>query len=103
MLHFNFPWDGAGPPGALLFIVIIYGLFWLLTLGFALTRVDLDPVTRFMWVFVVVSVPVIGVLFYVLLCPPRPSPISKRPRDPLNPLSGTPWENNPDHTRQSGD
>ena len=101
MFNINYPWGAANASGAVLTLLLIYGLLWLLTLGLALTRMDLDPVTRFMWVFVIISVPVIGVLFYFVLCSTRP-PLPSRPRDRPNPLSGTPWEGDPGHMRKTG-
>lgn len=39
-------------------------LVWLVGLFFLLSRQDLNPATKFMWVFVVVSIPVFGLIFY---------------------------------------
>lgn len=55
-------------PGFVLLIVIGV-LFWLAILAAALWRSDLDPVTKFMWVFVIVSLSIVGALLYLLIAP----------------------------------
>lgn len=45
-------------------VVIVWLVIWLVGLQGLLARNDLEPVTKFMWVFVVVSVPVFGLVFY---------------------------------------
>lgn len=40
-------------------------LVWLYVLHCALSRSDLDPVTKLTWVLVVILVPVFGVVFYL--------------------------------------
>lgn len=44
-------------------------LVWLLVLATALSRKDLDPVTRLMWVLVIILVPIFGVLLYWFVAP----------------------------------
>jgi type VI protein secretion system component VasK len=54
----------------LIVLAVIWLVIWLFVLYRLLARPDLRPVTKFMWVFVVVSVPFFGVLFY-WFCPIR--------------------------------
>ena len=77
--------------------VVFYGLVWLLTLGLCLTRGDLDPVTRFMWVVVVIFVPVFGLLFYYVLAPARRPFEPNRERHDSGDPAGTPWEKDSGH------
>jgi heme/copper-type cytochrome/quinol oxidase subunit 2 len=86
--------------GLPLFIIVMYGLFWLLILGLALTHADFDPVTRFMWVVVIIFVPIFGTIFYLVLSPRARSHAQRI--DPSNPTLGTPWEDNPGHTSLHG-
>ena len=100
MFNFNIPWETIGASQSLVLeMMAIYGLLWLLTLGLALTRIDLDPVTRLMWVIVLIFVPLCGVALYFILSPRRH--LDRRPRQPRGPLdsdvSGTPWEQEPGH------
>ncbi|PAW78523.1 MAG: hypothetical protein B9S32_06265 [Verrucomicrobia bacterium Tous-C9LFEB] len=47
--------------------VVIYYAIMLWVLFGALCRRNLEPVTKFMWVFVIVSVPFFGMIFYGIL------------------------------------
>ncbi len=78
--------------------VIIWTIVWLIVLATALTRDDLDPVTRLMWVVVLIFVPFFGVFLYAFVAPSRPDVMK---RDTSRPLSGTPWENNPGFVRKA--
>ncbi len=57
---------------ALLVLGILWLLVWLWTMWQALARTDLDPVTKLMWVLVVILVPIAGVFFYCFLAPDAP-------------------------------
>jgi hypothetical protein len=50
---------------------------WLVGLFFLLSRRDLDPATKFMWVFVVVTIPVFGLIFYWSINTREPNPLKK--------------------------
>jgi len=78
-------------------VFVVYGLVWLFTLGLCLTRSDLDPVTRLMWVVVVIFVPVFGLLLYYVLSPARRPFEPNMDRHKSADLAGTPWEKNPGH------
>jgi hypothetical protein len=75
-------------------------IVWLLVLGTLLVRTDLDPVTKLMWVIVVIFVPIFGILFYWFLEPKAVAAFTRKEKkiDPANQLSGTPWEGDPGHT-----
>lgn len=51
---------------AMIFVIpgILWLIIWLIGLYRLLARHDLEPVTKFMWVFVVVTVPFFGLWFY---------------------------------------
>jgi len=53
----------------------IWTVAWLLVLATALSRRDLDPVTRLTWVLVIILVPVFGVLVYWVVAPKAPSEV----------------------------
>jgi hypothetical protein len=57
--------------GLVVMLIAVGVLFWLFILGSALGRDDLDPVTRFMWVFVIVMTSVLGAILYLLIAPSR--------------------------------
>lgn len=100
MITLNSPFGGAFPAsGVIITIAVIYYLIWLLVLGAALLRHDLEPVTRLMWVIVIIFVPVFGILMYAFLAPERRLE-QKRDRtiNVASPASGTPWEDDPGHT-----
>lgn len=44
-------------------------VFWLVTLVLALRNRQLSDVSRFMWVFVAITVPVLGGLLYLIMAP----------------------------------
>ena len=69
-MHFNYSFDSLPqmPPWVLL-LVVVGGLFWLFVLASALARNDFDPVTKFMWVFVIVAASVFGAVLYLLIAP----------------------------------
>lgn len=49
--------------------MIFFAVLWVVTLVRVLTRKDFDPVTRFMWVFIVVSLNIFGVIIYMVVAP----------------------------------
>jgi hypothetical protein len=85
----NFPWGW----------VFLGGLIWLAVLARILSRQDYDTLTKILWVIVVIFVPIFGVLLYAFLGPDGPS----KPYRiiPGSDVSGTPWADDPNHTRDS--
>ena len=79
--------------------LIMWGIALLLSLAHALERRDVDPVTRLTWVLVLILVPFFGIFLYWMIAPKSPQPRT----NPSDQLSGTPWANNPGHTRSSKD
>jgi hypothetical protein len=77
----------------LFFIAAVYAITWLFTFGSLLVRADLEALEKLMWVIVMIFAP-LGLIFYIALAPRLPA----KKIDPSNQLSGTPWENNPNHT-----
>lgn len=51
------------------FLIVVYVIVWLVGLGRALLRKDLDPVTLLMWVLVIILVPLFGLLLYWVIGP----------------------------------
>ena len=69
----NFKFDSLmNMPSSLMVLIVIGGLFWLIVLAFALSRNDFDPVTKFMWVFVIVAASIFGAILYLLIAPCAP-------------------------------
>ncbi|MDR2462624.1 MAG: PLDc N-terminal domain-containing protein [Verrucomicrobiales bacterium] len=55
----------ALPPNLfVLILAILYFIIWLCVLYNALKRTDFEPINKFMWVFVICSVPLFGMIFY---------------------------------------
>jgi hypothetical protein len=72
-MHFNYNIESVSHlPSSLIGIAVIAGAFWLIVLGSALSRQDFDPVTKFMWVFVIVATSILGALLYLFIAPNRP-------------------------------
>jgi len=69
-MHLNYNFDSLlNMPSWLVTFAVIGGLFWLIVLAFALSRDDLDPVTKFMWIFVIVAASIFGAILYLLIAP----------------------------------
>ena len=56
-------------PDVALIVGGIWTLVFLITLALLLQRKDFEPMTKFMWVFVVSAVPFFGVLLYWFIAP----------------------------------
>jgi ribosomal protein L40E len=56
----------------MIFLTILWIIVWLVVLADALSRKDLDPVTKLTWILVIILVPVFGVVFYSLIAPAPP-------------------------------
>lgn len=69
-MHLNYSFDSLSQmPSWALVLVVIGGLVWLFVLASALSRDDFDPVTKFMWVFVIVAASIVGAVLYLLIAP----------------------------------
>jgi hypothetical protein len=66
----NFPGLSLPPNPFLAIIAITYFIIWLCVLYNALKRTDFDPISKFMWVFVICTVPLFGMVFYWMLATP---------------------------------
>jgi hypothetical protein len=78
-MHFNCSLDSVSHlSSGLIGVALVVGVFWLLVLISALSRQDFDPVTRFMWVFVIIATSVLGAVVYLVVAPARPQ-VEARP------------------------
>ena len=104
MPTFNYNWIPAatGSGDLLPFLFALYGLLWLLSLGLALTRGDLDPVSRLTWVLVIILVPLAGLILYFVLAPRRLAESQARTFHQQGQTAGTPWEDVPGHEHPRG-
>ena len=69
-MHMNYTFDSLTHLGPwFLALAVIAGLFWFFVLATALSRNDFDPVTKFMWVFVIVAASIIGAILYLIIAP----------------------------------
>lgn len=75
MFSYNFQSIQSQSGGAL-FLVVAFLVFWLATLVFALKNKHLNDISRFMWVFVIVMVPILGCVLYLLMAPSSSGPVS---------------------------
>ena len=67
---FNYSIDSVSRlPTGFIGFALIAGVFWLVVLASALSRKDFDPVTKFMWVFVIVTASIFGALLYLCIAP----------------------------------
>lgn len=77
--------------GEFLLLGVIAFCIWLGVLIRVLTRPEIDPVTRFMWVFLLVSLNILGIILYAFCGPPasqaiRQQPVSNPQQNPPSPL-----------------
>jgi hypothetical protein len=56
-------------PNVALIVGGVWMLVFLITLALLLQRKDLEPIAKFMWVFVVSAVPFFGVILYWFVAP----------------------------------
>ena len=56
-------------PDVALIVGGVWMLIFLITLALLLQRKDLEPIAKFMWVFVVSAVPFFGVILYWVIGP----------------------------------
>jgi len=69
-MHLNYNFDSLPHmPPWVLSLVVIGALFWFFVLAAALGRDDFDPVTKFMWVFVIIAASIVGAVLYLLIAP----------------------------------
>jgi hypothetical protein len=90
-----------------IFIVlfVIAAIIWLGVLHGILTRPDFDTASKILWVIVVIFVPVFGVILYWIAAQSEVSTTTQKSEALLgkpisgSDISGTPWENDPGHTK----
>ena len=69
-MHMNYTFDSLTHLGPwFLALAVIAGLFCFFVLATALSRNDFDPVTKFMWVFVIIAASIVGAVLYLLIAP----------------------------------
>ena len=76
-------------------VIVVWSIIWLIAIYLILTRKDFDPVTKLLWVVVVIFVPFFGVVFYWVAAPSSSAPVSGMRLG--SDVAGTPWEKNPGH------
>lgn len=91
-------------PGPVWFAAwVVYTLVYCVTLAYLLNRKRFDTHERILWFLVVTFAPVIGILLFVFIS--EDDKISAedaaKGRAPLSDTAGTPWQNNPGHTKDS--
>lgn len=62
----------SGMSGFALFLIIVYLIIWTASLVSAIRNDLLNDITRFMWVFVIMMAPIVGIILYFFLAPGRP-------------------------------
>ncbi len=75
---------------AVTFLLAVAFVIWLFALASLLERNDLDPVTKFMWAFVVVVTFAVGAILYLLIAPkvqPASTEDGSEPRSPADDAS----------------
>jgi drug/metabolite transporter (DMT)-like permease len=93
--------DSTGP---LWFVAwIIYALIYCATLAYLLKRRRFATHERILWFLVITFAPVIGILLFFLISEDDKIPASYAPQNrlPLSDTTGTPWQNNAGHTKDS--
>ena len=56
----------------MIFLTVLWIIIQLVVLAGALSRKDLEPVTKLTWILVIILVPVFGVFFYWFMAPRPP-------------------------------
>ncbi len=82
---------------------VIYTLAYCATLAYLLNRRRFETNERILWFLVITFAPVIGILLFIFISeddkiPARDAPKSRKP---LSDTTGTPWQNDPGHTKDS--
>jgi hypothetical protein len=82
---------------------VIYVLIYCATLVYLLNRRRFATNERILWFLVITFAPVIGILLFFLVSEDDKTPSLHAPkgRPPLSDTAGTPWQNNPGHTKDS--
>ncbi len=63
--------------GGIILIILVWLVSWFVSLFFALANRNHDPVTKLMWVLVIIFVPILGPILYWVLGTRRPFPNSR--------------------------
>ena len=82
---------------------VIYALIYCATLAYLLNRRRFGTHERILWFLVITLAPVIGILLFFLISEDDKLPTghASKSRSPLSDTTGTPWQNNPGHTKDS--
>lgn len=82
---------------------VVYILIYWVTLAYLLNRRRFGTHERILWFLVTTFAPVIGILLFFLISEDDKLPASHESpsRPPLSDTTGTPWQNNPGHTKDS--
>lgn len=82
---------------------VIYLLIYCATLAYLLNRRRFGTHERILWFLVITFAPVIGILLFFLISEDDKIPTghASQSRPPLSDTTGTPWQNNPSHTKDS--
>jgi hypothetical protein len=62
----------SGMSGFALFLIGIYLIIWTTALVSAIRNELLNDISRFMWVFVIMMAPLLGIILYFFMAPSRP-------------------------------
>lgn len=82
---------------------VIYVLIYCATLAYLLNRRRFGTHERILWFLVITFAPVIGILLFFFISEDDKLPAShaSQSRPSLSDTTGTPWHNNPGHTKDS--
>ncbi|MBB5033815.1 PLDc N-terminal domain-containing protein [Prosthecobacter vanneervenii] len=79
---------------------ILYALIYCAVLAYLLNRRRFGTQERILWFLVTTFAPVIGIVLFLLISEDDKVPgNAPKSRAPLSDTSGTPWQNNPGHTK----
>lgn len=82
-----------------LLLVLVYLLVFFFEMKGLLADENLDPITKLTWTIVLIFVPVLGILLLYIVAPRGKIAKVRLSHTPEDNLKGTPWENDPSHTR----
>jgi len=82
---------------------VIYTLIYCVTLTYLLNRRRFETNERILWFLVITFAPVIGIVLFFLISEEDgiPAKVAPKNRTPLSDTAGTPWQNDPGHTKDS--
>jgi hypothetical protein len=82
---------------------VIYILIYCVILAYLLNRSRFGTNERILWFLVITFAPIIGILLFMFVSEDDRIPTTDAPKSRalLSDTSGTPWQNNPGHTKDS--